>query len=197
MLCSVMQPISYFAAPHPAHWSIWPTYVRRQLCAFSCYFANFQSKRQLFTVSVQSNFDSIFKLLKITLVANSNTNEVEDIDLGQLWAYRSITFCGRMRVRPNTYFIGPLRVHTPNSISIVLAVTNRQTDIHTDRPRYIYVATGRILCYALRCGLKSKNTWHVCWVSDRGLKLLLNRLFIDVFRVYKYIIFSLIPANVL
>jgi len=86
MLRSVTQPKSYFASPHPAHLSIWPTYVRRQLCAFSCYFANFQSKRwlKLFSVSVWSNFDSIFELLNITLVASSNANEVEDrpIDLG-------------------------------------------------------------------------------------------------------------------
>ena len=47
---------------------------------------------KLFAVSVWSNFDSILKLLslKITLVVSSNANEVQDIDLGPLWACPNI-----------------------------------------------------------------------------------------------------------
>jgi len=72
---------------------VYMIYVRRRLCAFSCLFANLQSKRRLklFVVLVSSSFDSIFKLLNITLVASSNANKVEDIDLGQVWACPSIT----------------------------------------------------------------------------------------------------------
>ena len=36
-------------------------------------------------------------------------------------------FCGKIRARSNTCFIGPLRVHMPNGVSIGLAVTNRRT----------------------------------------------------------------------
>ena len=39
MLCNVMQFKSYFASPHSARRSIWPTYDRRQLCTFSIFHA--------------------------------------------------------------------------------------------------------------------------------------------------------------
>jgi len=45
MLCNVMRPKSYFAAPRPARRSIWRT--SDVGCAFSCHFANFLSKRRL------------------------------------------------------------------------------------------------------------------------------------------------------
>jgi len=96
MLCTVMQFKSYFASPHPARrvymTYLWPTSVMH-IFNFSCYFANFQFKRQLklFAVSIWNNFDSIFKPLQITLVASSNANEAEDIDLGRVWACPSIT----------------------------------------------------------------------------------------------------------
>jgi len=96
---SMMRPKSYLAAPRPARRSIRPTYVRRQLCALSCYFVNFQSKRRLklFSLSLWSYFDSIFKRLQITLVASSNANEVEDIDLVQVWVYPSITLVAQLQ----------------------------------------------------------------------------------------------------
>jgi len=75
----------------------------------------------------------------------------------QVLHYKKAPFCVRMRVPPNTWFIGPLRVHMPNGMSIGLVVTSRQTDAQTDHAidANKYVAIGRILCYALRCGLKS------------------------------------------
>jgi len=93
--CNVMRPKSYFAAPRPARRSIGlltsdVSYARFQIVTPFWYF---QSKKRLklFAVSVWSNFDSIFKLLKITLVASSNANEVEDIDHGQVSACPSVT----------------------------------------------------------------------------------------------------------
>ena len=47
----------------------------------------------------------------------------------QVLLYKKAPFCGRMRAPPNTMFIGLLRAHTPNGISISLVVTSRQTDM--------------------------------------------------------------------
>jgi len=60
----------------------------------------------------QSSGGGIIKLLKITLVASTNANEVENIDLRRVLLSKKALFCSRIRTRPNTCFIGPLRVHT-------------------------------------------------------------------------------------
>ena len=39
----------------------------------------------------QSSGGGIIKLLKITLVASTNANEVKNIDLRRVWAFPSIT----------------------------------------------------------------------------------------------------------
>ena len=71
----------------------------------------------------------------------------------QVLLYKKAPFCGRMQARPKTWFIGPLRVHMPNDISISLLVTSRQTDTQRDHANdAIYVAIGRILSsYAMHC----------------------------------------------
>ena len=105
---------------------------------------------------------------------------------------KKAAFCGRIRAPPNTWFTGPLRIHTPNGISTGLVVTSRQTDTQTDHANdAIYVAMDRILCYALLGGLKSKNRcFYFFYAAEIGLKLLLDEPFIDVLHKFKYIIFS-------
>ena len=91
MLCNVMRHKSYFAAPSPA---------RRSILMSGVIYAHFHavllisslkgSWSKLFAITVLSSFDSIFNLLQITLVASSNVNEVEDIDLWRVWALGSM-----------------------------------------------------------------------------------------------------------
>ena len=69
--------------------------------------------------------------------------------------------------RPNTRFIRPTRVHTPNGASIGCAAfvvgltvvtnrqTNRHTDIHTDQKTSTKI--GRILMFCMRCGLITQS----------------------------------------
>jgi len=71
----------------------------------------------------------------------------------------------------NTWFFAPIRVHSPNGISIGSAVSagsrSWQTDRQTDRPRYFVCA-----CVVLRCGLINKSkSQNVVAALDRFLNL--------------------------
>ena len=91
MLCSVMRPKSYFAAPHTAHRSILQSNVSYAHFHAVLLISSLKGGWSCLHFQVWSNFDSIFKLLKITLVASSYANDVEDIDLGRVWACPNIT----------------------------------------------------------------------------------------------------------
>ena len=63
--------------------------------------------------------------------------------MGRSFPLKIAAFHGGSGPSSNTWFLGPIQVLNPNGISIGSAVfagrttvTNRQTDIQTDRPRY-------------------------------------------------------------
>ena len=77
----------------------------------------------------------------------------------------------------NAWFLGRLRVHNTNRISIRLSISARLTplvtdrDTQTDRPRYVCGNIVRISFDALRCGLERQDEtapWFLAAVEGRS-----------------------------